>query len=377
MDSVSVVMPTYCKSRYLELTLASFMKQTHDDFEIVVDDGSDDDTADVLARWPDHRVRVLRQSNAGRSAARNAAVAAACGDWVVFCDDDRLVAPDFLETHVRRLRADPRSVVLGFKRRVLTYWRRGELPLEMHEWLAVAARTPGLATRMEQAERLLLCTRAEVVADFQGTVERLLIGDEADNQQALLAACGDDLQRLPMGWALGTTANMAVARRYLDGSQTFDTRYRGWGLEDTDLCYRLHLKGLVMRFERAAINYHQVHPLGGASPRAGAQERSIDCERNFRGFCEKFGTLESYLLWRSMNGLGLEQAQAVLRRAAEDKMLRDELAWSYREVLRMHDGQAPSGMLAGVISGQTMVHVPPVPLRRPQPAEAAGVSQAA
>jgi glycosyltransferase involved in cell wall biosynthesis len=366
MTAVSVIMPTFDKARYLELTLASFMRQTCDDFEIVVvDDGSRDDTAEVLAGWPDRRVRVLRQENAGRSAARNAAVAAARGEWVVFCDDDRLVAPDFLEAHLRRLVADPRSVVLGFKRRVLTYWRRGELPLEMHEWLAVAARTPGLATRMEHAERLLLCTRADIVDEFDATVGRLLVGDELDNQQDQLAACGDDLARLPMAWALGTTANLSVARRYLDGGQTFDERFRGWGVEDTDLCYRLHLKGLVMRFERGAVNYHQIHPLGGATPRAGAQQRSLAGAPNFRIFCEKFSTLESHLLWRSMNGLGLQHAQALLQRAQQDSRLRDEMAWAYREVLRLYQGPAEPTASAGQLSGQAVVGLATLPLRRP------------
>ena len=50
MTAVSVIMPTFDKARYLELTLASFMRQTCDDFEIVVvDDGSRDDTAEMLA----------------------------------------------------------------------------------------------------------------------------------------------------------------------------------------------------------------------------------------------------------------------------------------------------------------------------------------
>lgn len=204
MIPVSVIVPTYNKCQYLELTLASFLRQTSGDFEvIVVNDGS--------------------------------GVSAACGEWVIFCDDDRLVAPDFVETHLRCLQGDPRGVVLGFKQRVLTYWRRGELPLELHEWLTVANRTPGLVTRMEAAERLLLCTPEQLAEDFEATVAALFLGDEADNQQHLLAACDDDLTHLTMGWAQGTTVNMSVARRYLDGDQTFDELYQGWGLEDTDL----------------------------------------------------------------------------------------------------------------------------------------------
>ena len=102
MISIVVVVPTYNKYQYLELTLASLLRQTLGDFEvIVVNRGSTDATAEVLARWPDARVRSITQANGGRSAARNAGVAAARGAWVIFCDNDRLIAPDFVETHVR------------------------------------------------------------------------------------------------------------------------------------------------------------------------------------------------------------------------------------------------------------------------------------
>jgi glycosyltransferase involved in cell wall biosynthesis len=63
---------------------------------VVVDDGPTDCSRELLAGWPDPRVRVLRQPNAGRSAARNLGVALALGQWVVFCDDDRIAAPHFL-----------------------------------------------------------------------------------------------------------------------------------------------------------------------------------------------------------------------------------------------------------------------------------------
>jgi hypothetical protein len=221
---------------------------------------------------------------------------------------------------------------------------------------------------MEAADRLLLCTAEQLADDFDATVAALFLGDEADNQEHLLAACGDDLTRLTMGWALGTTANMSVARRYLEGDQTFDQRYQGWGLEDTDLCYRLHLKGLTLRFERGAVNYHQVHPLGGPSLRAGAQARSRDCERNFRHFCQKFGTLESYLLWRGANGLGAMQAQALLERVGNDTWLHDEMVWSYRALQQLGDAAAQPAALGGVVSGQSMLGLAAVPLR-PWPVE--------
>jgi len=74
---------------------------------LVVDDGSTDDTPDVLAGYAD-RIRVVRQENAGRSEARNAAVREARGRFLSFLDSDDRWLPDKLERQVPALEADER-----------------------------------------------------------------------------------------------------------------------------------------------------------------------------------------------------------------------------------------------------------------------------
>lgn len=95
---VSVVVPTLNRSRLLALTLQSIIGQVRVELEaIVVDDGSSDDTPEMLAGLGDPRVRVLRHdAPQGVSAARNRGIAEARGQWVGFCDDDDLWAPDKL-----------------------------------------------------------------------------------------------------------------------------------------------------------------------------------------------------------------------------------------------------------------------------------------
>lgn len=347
MVAMSVIMPTFNKAEYLELTLASFSRQTFNDFEIiVVNDGSTDRTADFLASWGDARVRVLTQVNAGRSAARNAGVAVARGEWVVFSDDDRLVHPDFLAAHIRSLQADGNSVVVGLKRRVLTRWRRGTLPLEEGEFRQLCERSPTLSSQLEGAACLQLCTREDVTSRFEAVIELLQLGKELDNHEELLRAYGDDLDRVPMSWMLATTANMSLARRHLDGVRTFDERYRGWGVEDNDLAYRLHLKGLAMRFDRSAVNYHQVHPYGNASLVQDATRLSEECGRNFLRFCAKFDALEGYLLWLVKLGMGLERAHALLRDAEQDAVVHDDLIAGCRQLLSNAQAAAQKAALA-------------------------------
>jgi GT2 family glycosyltransferase len=90
VKQVSVVIATYNRAELLRLTIQSILAQTLRPLEIIiVDDGSTDHTAEVCASFAP-AVRYISQVNGGVSAARNAAIRAAKGDWIAFCDSDDL-----------------------------------------------------------------------------------------------------------------------------------------------------------------------------------------------------------------------------------------------------------------------------------------------
>lgn len=107
MSSITVVIPTYNRAKWLPATVASVLRQTRPADEVlIVDDGSRDDTEEVCRAFP-APVRYVRQENAGVSAARNRGAREARGDWVAFLDSDDLWEPTKLEVQLAALEATP------------------------------------------------------------------------------------------------------------------------------------------------------------------------------------------------------------------------------------------------------------------------------
>ena len=97
MSKISVVVPVYGVEPYLRRCLDSIVGQTYENLEILlVDDGSPDNCGAICDEYAakDPRIVVIHQKNAGVSAARNAALETATGDWIGFADGDDWLEPD-------------------------------------------------------------------------------------------------------------------------------------------------------------------------------------------------------------------------------------------------------------------------------------------
>lgn len=104
---VSVVIPTYNNAKYLSQAIDSVLNQSFDSYEVVViDDGSTDETATVLASYGD-RIRVYHQQNRGVSATRNRGIQLAQGELVAFLDADDYFLPHKLLKQVQVFDAQP------------------------------------------------------------------------------------------------------------------------------------------------------------------------------------------------------------------------------------------------------------------------------
>ena len=102
---ISVIIPTYNRASFLEKTLQSILEQSVNvDEIIVIDDGSTDETEDILKSYP---VNYFYQSNQGVSAARNLGLLKAKNSWIAFLDSDDIWHPKKIEQHINFHKANP------------------------------------------------------------------------------------------------------------------------------------------------------------------------------------------------------------------------------------------------------------------------------
>lgn len=105
---VSVIIPTYNYGRFLGEAIQSVLDQTLTDFElIVVDDGSTDNTKEVVSSFKDSRIKYIYQENCGVSAAQNTGIRASTGEYIAILGSDDKWFPENLELQVRMLDAHP------------------------------------------------------------------------------------------------------------------------------------------------------------------------------------------------------------------------------------------------------------------------------
>lgn len=177
---VSVVMPTYERARLIGRAIASVLDQSYDDLElIVVDDGSTDDTDQVVASFGDDRVRYIRhETNRHASAARNTGIAHSVAGYLAFLDDDDEWMPTKLSAQMELMRDAPPEVGLVYC--WMDYYDGGgRVVSEVHPTLRGE-----VFERVLDKQRLAGCptllVRRSVVDDVGGFDESLPRGNDGD-----------------------------------------------------------------------------------------------------------------------------------------------------------------------------------------------------
>ncbi len=119
--TVSMIVPIYNARKFIRNTAGDILRQSFRDFEVIfVDDGSDDGSGKLLDRlaMKDERVRVIHQKNGGTARARNAGIAAASGEYLMFMDDDDRIPKGYIEEYVSAIEGTDADIVMGGYQRV-------------------------------------------------------------------------------------------------------------------------------------------------------------------------------------------------------------------------------------------------------------------
>jgi glycosyltransferase involved in cell wall biosynthesis len=206
---VSVVIPAYNSAQYISRALESVSAQSFRDLEaIVVDDGSTDDTAAVAEAWTKCSVRVIRKSNGGPSAARNAGISAAQGDYVALLDADDAWESSFIETCWRNLEKNPdcgvwtTNVFWGTVNNFYVKYKPGEIVVDGDGKLTDFLGTRLMHRCFPQISAMMF--RREVAAKYGGFDERILCGEEEELMLRWLQHCKIGYSPEPLGYYFDT-----------------------------------------------------------------------------------------------------------------------------------------------------------------------------
>lgn len=121
MPQVSIITPCYNASRFISQTIDSVLSKTFTDWEmIIVDDGSKDDSSDIVEKYvkKDSRIRLIQQPNGGSANARNHGIREATGRYIALLDADDLWLPQFLEKQIEFMKEKKAICVYSSYKRI-------------------------------------------------------------------------------------------------------------------------------------------------------------------------------------------------------------------------------------------------------------------
>lgn len=96
-ELVSVIIPLYNKEKYIKRCIDSLVKQTYKNLQIIiVDDGSTDNSTDIISQYKDERIELIQKKNEGVSLTRNRGIESSKGKYIAFVDADDYVSKDYI-----------------------------------------------------------------------------------------------------------------------------------------------------------------------------------------------------------------------------------------------------------------------------------------
>lgn len=230
MDFISIIIPVYNQPLPLNVTLEMFTLQTVplDSFEvIIIDDGSDEPISNFinLAHY-DYHIKIVRQKNKGRAAARNVGIGLSQGNILLFCDADRFPNPNFIKDHVYTVKNNFKTISVGCP---LEYYSKiNKIDKENMDWIYI--------------------NRFSRTSYYYNNIQNLF----SEKGQTNSAIC----------WLAFLVGNLCLHKTAIIEVGGFDETFTQWGFEHFELGLRLYQCNYKTILRRENCNYHIPHKRG-------------------------------------------------------------------------------------------------------------------
>lgn len=280
----SIIIPAFNSKERLYYNLLSLNNQdcNFNDFEVViVDNGSVDDTADMVRRFKPRSKFKLKfqrlEENRGIARGRNTAIKMAEGDILIFHDSDMIAPRDFIRRHLKH-HEEKNIVVCGipWKRIITFYYKDLEKKDEDYQGLKYLKHVYPKIDKAPVLNQNLIMNGLYKNYIFD------LDGDFIHEIKGILKKYGNNLINYALPWRLFITNNASAEREKVIQAGMFDESIVGYGFEDYDLGIRLYKSGGRFIFDENIINVHQEHP---------SNIKISEFGENIRYICEKYNNI--------------------------------------------------------------------------------------
>lgn len=225
----SIIIPIFNQVHSLDIVIKAFYIQNVDSdlYEIiVVDDGSTDELgerkSDFYAERYDLDIKILKQPNKGRAAARNAGINVSKGEIIIFCDGDRFPSETFVQNHLWAHECG-NEIVIG--RSLDCFTKKIILSDDNVNWEGVLR-----FSRMPSYQKKVL----EIYDEHGGSDSNLV-------------------------WLSFLVGNSSVRKSVLQKVGEFSEEFKEWGFEHFEIAYRMYQNGFRFYYDEMCTNYHIPH----------------------------------------------------------------------------------------------------------------------
>ncbi|MBN2535317.1 MAG: glycosyltransferase family 2 protein [Spirochaetales bacterium] len=230
----SFVIPTYNNKRLLENTLEALHHQEgfgKDEYQaVIVDDGSDDNTHQIIEKQNrNYNLKYIfldRMTDSCRAKARNCGWKNADGEIIIFIDSDIIVKRNYLSQLTGCYEMESNMVVFGTR-------------LMLQDDIETEEISNGEIFRKYKFDR----SKAEYF----------------EHRHYLFNTMSYNINCFLDPWLYAYSCNVAIPRKIINEERGFDENYKGWGVEDLELSYKIYLKGVKFVFNSNLEAFHQNH----------------------------------------------------------------------------------------------------------------------